>query len=77
MRQAALFSLSNLCFCRENKALVRKADGLIRFLVELAQPHPAQGTSDLSRLMAVRVLAVLGKAMRGPRQLWGGVGKGV
>ena len=38
-----------------------QASGLLQLIVELAQRHPSQGTSDLSRLMALRVLAVLGK----------------
>jgi hypothetical protein len=61
VRQAALYSLSSLSFCRSNKVVVRKADGMVHMLVELAQPHPGRGTSDLSRLMAVRALAVLGE----------------
>jgi hypothetical protein len=65
VRQASLFALSNLSFCRDNKVAVRKAEGLLQLLVELAQPHASQGTSETSRLMAVRALAVLGE--RGSR----------
>jgi hypothetical protein len=42
--------------------MVRKAQGMLPMLVELAQPLSSEGTSDLSRLMAVRALAVLGKS---------------
>ena len=69
VRQASLFALSNLSFCRENKLAVCKAEGLLQMLVELAQPHASQGTSDTSRLMAVRALAVLGMWAR---LAWGG-----
>ena len=42
---------------------MRKAEGLLQLLVDLAQPKASQGTSDTSRLMAVRALAVLGESL--------------
>jgi hypothetical protein len=71
VRQASLYSLSCLLFAKENKAKVlssSKADresgsstSLLHVIVDLAQMTSPRGTSRLSRLMAVRTLAVLGE----------------
>ncbi|KAJ9510144.1 hypothetical protein QJQ45_015630, partial [Haematococcus lacustris] len=44
VRQAALLSLSHLCFCATNKQAVRQAPGLLATLIQLAQLPPSSTT---------------------------------